>query len=656
MPILDKVGRKSPSGKIAVLIIYLLLVIGGAAMAYPFMVTITGSFGTHFDYHRRDALPRFIWSRPDRLLRTLCGYFPPDLRNSLDEVRGYFPDFPEEWRLWRQIGDEGERGDAWAAAQLKELDNPAKTAAFRNMAADIATFMADWNVEETVLAYNNRDIATFLRSQYADVAELNSDWHIAVNSFNEVRAAEWRANPLDQQGFAPERDARHRDLQMFRQAYRENRFSRFLNRDPSAIGYLRPAAMAYTWENFAGERLGIDDRARLAALPFPVPAGYPDDRIAAVWNEYLRGRFPVRHVEINVTAELRNSYARFLQERFREVGYLNRLMAEARGAEWSDIAAWSEAELSPTVPDAYLSARIWMDFVRESIPVGQWHIRDTLPEKAFQKFALERHGSLAALNAAYDIDLKSIEELRVPFRGAFLHTFREFEWQFARRQAFGNYYTAFDNLVLRGNAVWNTVILIALTMLLTLTVNPIAAYGMSRFRLKHTNRILLYFVGTMAFPASVSAIPGFLLLRDLGLLNTFAALVLPTAANGMSIFLLKGFFDSLPQELYEAATIDGASEIKIFHVISLPLVKPILAVNALNAFIIAYNGWAWAILVAQDRKMWTLAVWTYQFSQIFASEPFVVMAAFLLNSLPVFLVFFFCQKIIMRGIVLPQMK
>ena len=99
----------------------------------------------------------------------------------------------------------------------------------------------------------------------------------------------------------------------------------------------------------------------------------------------------------------------------------------------------------------------------------------------------------------------------------------------------------------------------------------------------------------MAFPAAVTAIPGFLLIRELGLLNTFAALVLPTVANGLSIFVLKGFFDALPRELYEAATIDGASEWQIFRHITLPMTTPILAVNALNAFIAAYNSWEWAL-------------------------------------------------------------
>ena len=204
---------------------------------------------------------------------------------------------------------------------------------------------------------------------------------------------------------------------------------------------------------------------------------------------------------------------------------------------------------------------------------------------------------------------------------------------------------------------FNTLFLVVLSVLASLTVNPLAAYALSRFRLKGTEKILLFLLATMAFPAAVTAIPGFLLMRDLGLLNTFAALVLPTVANGMSIFILKGFFDALPRELYEAAAIDGASEWTVFRRITLPMTTPILAVNALDAFIHAYASWEWAFLVCSKESHWTLAVWMYHMStDTFAGKPWCVMAGFVLVSIPTAAVFLRCQKVILRGIVLPSMK
>ena len=241
-------------------------------------------------------------------------------------------------------------------------------------------------------------------------------------------------------------------------------------------------------------------------------------------------------------------------------------------------------------------------------------------------------------------------------RNALAVQFLEHGWRDFLEGALSNYRLVGDYLFLRGRAFTNTLVLVVLSVLASLTVNPLAAYALSRFRIRATEQILLFLLATMAFPAAVTAIPGFLLIRDLGLLNTFAALVLPTVASGMSIFILKGFFDALPRELYEAASIDGAGEWTVFRRITLPLTAPILAVNALNAFIHAYSSWEWAFLVCQRESHWTLAVWMYQMSQTFSHQPWCVTAGFVLVSIPTAAVFLLCQKAILRGIVLPSMK
>ena len=244
----------------------------------------------------------------------------------------------------------------------------------------------------------------------------------------------------------------------------------------------------------------------------------------------------------------------------------------------------------------------------------------------------------------------------MPFDLACLVTFKENERPLFLSSLGANYRFVIDYLLLRGRAVLNTVVLVLLTLLAALTINPLAAYALSRFQMKQTPAIILFMLATMAFPAAVSIIPGYLLMRDLHILNSYWALVLPGIANGMSIFLLKGFFDSLPPELYEAATLDGAKEWQVFLRITLPLSKPILAVIALNSFIGAYNSWEWALVVCQNPKMWTMAVWLYQFNATWGTQPWAVMASFVIVSLPVFLMFILCQNIILRGIILLQMK
>ena len=190
-----------------------------------------------------------------------------------------------------------------------------------------------------------------------------------------------------------------------------------------------------------------------------------------------------------------------------------------------------------------------------------------------------------------------------------------------------------------------------LAVLLALLVNPLAAYALSRHRPPSAYKLLLFMLLTMAFPPIVTQIPIFLMLRDLRLLNTFAALVLPGMAHGYSIFLLKGFFDSLPRELYESAELDGAGEWTIFWTITMSLSRPILAVIALSAFTAAYSNFMFALLICQDERMWTLMVWLYQLQA--RSGQAVIYASLLVAALPTLLIFLFCQNIILRGIVVP---
>lgn len=221
------------------------------------------------------------------------------------------------------------------------------------------------------------------------------------------------------------------------------------------------------------------------------------------------------------------------------------------------------------------------------------------------------------------------------------------------RKEFGgrNYRYVVDYMALNGRALWNTAVFCVLAILTQLIVNPLAAYALSRYPIRASGKILIFLLATMAFPAEVAMIPSFLLLKDLNLLNTFAALVLPAAASGYMIFLLKGFFDSLPQELYDSGQIDGAKEGTMLWKIALPLSKPVLGYLALLAFMAAYGAFMYAFLVAQDQGMWTIMVWIYQLQMI--APRSVIMAALTLAALPTLVVFLLAQRVIMRGIVLP---
>ena len=249
---------------------------------------------------------------------------------------------------------------------------------------------------------------------------------------------------------------------------------------------------------------------------------------------------------------------------------------------------------------------------------------------------------------------RGVPNARIPQENLDRAAFAE-EGSFWRNQFLTlNYRVVIDEIFYRSGAIWNTLILVVLSVAGALLINPLAAYALSRYKMKSSYHILLFCLATVAFPAEVTMIPIFLQLKEFHLLNTFGALVLPGLANGFSIFLLKGFFDSLPRELYEAAEIDGASEFTTFWNITMNLSKPILAVIALQTFVVAYGTFFFALILAPDPKMWTIMVYIYQLQQ--QVGPPVLYASLIITAIPTFLVFITCQNIILRGIVVPSDK
>jgi multiple sugar transport system permease protein len=249
---------------------------------------------------------------------------------------------------------------------------------------------------------------------------------------------------------------------------------------------------------------------------------------------------------------------------------------------------------------------------------------------------------------------RGVEGARIPQasldRAAFAAEKDDWRWHFVT----ANYRRVAEEIFIHGRAVANTIILVILSICGALVINPLAAYALSRFKLRSSFKILLFFLATIAFPAEVTMIPVFLQLKEFHLLNTFGALVLPGLANGFSIFLLKGFFDSLPRELYEAAELDGANEFVMFWNITMNLSRPILAVIALGAFVNAYGTFFYALILAPDPKMWTVMVYVFQLRM--SAAPPVVYASLILTAIPTLIVFVTCQNIILRGIVVPAEK
>lgn len=320
----------------------------------------------------------------------------------------------------------------------------------------------------------------------------------------------------------------------------------------------------------------------------------------------------------------------------------------ALNAAWgTKYADWSQIILPRTAGGNAKQRTDWYTFVDTKLPVGMTKLPVGTPVCSYVPCAYTPENRWRAL--------PQVPDDAAPPQAALDQAYvREHAADLRRDFATRNFRTVFDYIFLHGSAVPNTIVFCVLAIVSAVIVNPLCAYALSRYPLPYAYQVLLFLLATMAFPAEVAMIPNFLLLRDLGMLNTFWALILPGLANGFAIFLLKGFFDSLPKELYEAAILDGATEIGMFRTITVPLSLPIFSVIALNAFTASYGAFLFAMVVCQDPKMWTLMVWLYDLQ---ATAPqYVIMAALTLAALPTLIIFMFAQKIIMRGIILPSFK
>lgn len=694
MAVILTVERKTAKARIFLALVYAVLSLGGLTMVWPFLVMVASSLTGPYDYYRFSPVVRALWDREDRFLRYVATCYP---RFPID----VYPDAPAHWGSWIIVARDREGGRRFAAAQLKGLDDPATVQRWRRMAADYAAFNLDYDIRNSVCAFDARDVAGFVRDRFEDevrtadpqayaamtsaqrqqsaLARLNREWLIRYNSFFGIRMIAQQRAPLHHAGWDyPSDDSKMALYQDFKRAYRElvftpgcdvtctsdgegwAQFKAYVGRESPMTRTIpyesRPLWRAHLFRSDVQARLGfpqghvftVEDYSRLAGqscssfecLPFPLPNG-ASESLRKEWNRFVHEAYPRRLLRVRVTPELERSYQTYVRNTCKTVPAYVRLTGHA-------ISDFGEIRL----PD-YENSTLWRNFV-PFVPLEDLEMQSS--EQAWQSFLMNKYGSVDGLNRAYGWALACREEAHFPLREAMAVTFAQRGWKNFLSGMVANYRMVGEYLFLRGQAFGNTVLLVVLSVLATLTVNPLAAYALSRFGMRATEKVLLFLLATMAFPAAVTAIPGFLLIRDLGLLNTFAALVLPTLASGMSIFILKGFFDGLPRELYEAAAIDGAKEWQILLRITLPMTTPILAVNALTAFIMAYNSWEWALLVCQRQSHWTLAVWMYQMSQQLSDQPWAVMAGFVLVSIPTAVVFIACQKIILRGIVLPSMK
>ena len=666
MPIVPRVGRKSPSVIGFLSGSYVLLTLGGLTMVIPFMIMLTGAISNEWDFDRHSPVPLYAFDRTERYMKYVS-----------EKYLSVNREFPRDWRLFSAAYEPPARWTSFRAIRedpsygeqppLMFGVGEGREEQLERLRADYGEWLGTLPPMMTLpmfARFTIPDYQGFIRAkyerQYLETSGRDRDGidarslekgalSVMADTWQEARFTSFfylgmmteASLPYHLREWLPPLDERRfQDYMQFLQQLPPDRLVPITARH-LWVRYLESVAGDLTAFN---EATGLDvDAYNKVDLPVSEPS---NPRLRELWREFTYEKWPLWLVELPDT--MHPDWLGYLRKRFASVDAYNRF-TEAEYASWDDVH-WDGAS-----PVNALERNIWRDFLLGLDPEVLAANRVS-PEHSWREFLRGKYATADALNAAYGWDLAGFDDVQVPVAEVDYAQFLANEPQFLRSSLTFNFHRVFGYMAIQGRAVFNTFILVLLSIAATLTVNPLAAYALSRFRLRATHQILIFLLATMAFPAEVSMIPNFLLLRELGLLNTFAALVLPGLASGFSIFLLKGFFDSLPGELFEAATIDGASELTIFGRIVLPMTKPIMAYMALLSFMAAYGGFMWAFLVCQNEKMWTLMVWMYQYQQTAAQFPYMVMAAFALASIPTLLVFMFCQNIILRGIIVPQMK
>ncbi len=214
---------------------------------------------------------------------------------------------------------------------------------------------------------------------------------------------------------------------------------------------------------------------------------------------------------------------------------------------------------------------------------------------------------------------------------------------------FHNYVSAFQRVDLL-QYITNSLIYTIGIIVLGLVVNSMAGYALARFRFPLAGFWLGVIIATLIIPPESIFLPLYVLVYDLGWVNTYTGLIVPFIANAFAIFLFRQFFLDFPKELEEAAKMDGCSQIGIFFRIVVPLSKPVFATVAIILFINHWNDFLWPLVVASDESMRTIQIGLQYFMNQKPIQWGQVMAALTIATIPMLLIFTFLQRYYVQGL------
>ncbi len=224
---------------------------------------------------------------------------------------------------------------------------------------------------------------------------------------------------------------------------------------------------------------------------------------------------------------------------------------------------------------------------------------------------------------------------------------QEFHWD-----NFTRIWSRIPLLTYLGNSLFLSVTITALQVL----TGSFAAYGFAKARFPGRDALFLAYVSTIAVPWQAYMVPQYIIMERLGLVNTHLSLILLQAFGAFGVFLMRQYYLTIPDEISEAARLDGLSEYGIWARIMLPLSKPALASLALLTFVNTWNDYMGPFIYLTDNELWTVQLGLRQFVGIYDSEYAMIMTGSVLSVLPILVVFLFGQRYFVQGIATSGIK
>jgi multiple sugar transport system permease protein len=207
-----------------------------------------------------------------------------------------------------------------------------------------------------------------------------------------------------------------------------------------------------------------------------------------------------------------------------------------------------------------------------------------------------------------------------------------------------------------GRYLANSLLLAVAVTALSMFFNVMAGYAFAKLRFAGRERIFRLMLGALVIPGQVAMVPLFLLLKHLGLVNSYGGIIVPALASIFGIFLVRQYALSIPDDLLEAARIDGASEWRIFGLVVVPLLRPIIVTLAVFTLLGTWNDFMWPLIVLTDQDLYTLPVALASLSREHVQDNELMMAGAVLTIVPVLVVFLVLQRYYIQGLTMGSVK